>query len=236
MSANSKVVWSEGLFLQQQHFQQQDRYLERYVESRCEALVPYGWGFAELELEQDLLGIGKLSIRRGIGVYPDGTPFRIPDDDPLPVPLDVGPETRDQIVYLALPVRRSDTPEVTRPGEPDGLSRHVSQEYEARDSSSPSGETATLSVGPLRTRLLLASERHRGLRVRAAGPHSRVPPGQARAFGRGVHADRAADARRHAARHVHFRTSSGSCISAARRWRAAPLRRREVPRPRSRST
>jgi type VI secretion system protein ImpJ len=159
MSANSKVVWSEGLFLQQQHFQQQDRYLERYIESRCEALAPYGWGFAELELEQDLLGIGKLSIRRGTGVCPDGTPFRIPDDDPLPAPLEVGPETRDQIVYLAIPVRRSDTPEVGRPGDPDGLSRHVSQEYEARDSSLPSGDTATLSVGPLRTRLLLDSDR-----------------------------------------------------------------------------
>ena len=29
----NKVVWSEGLFLQPQHFQQQDRYFERYVES-----------------------------------------------------------------------------------------------------------------------------------------------------------------------------------------------------------
>jgi type VI secretion system protein ImpJ len=45
VSANSKVVWSEGLFLQPQHFQQQDRYFERYVETRCQSLVPYSWGF-----------------------------------------------------------------------------------------------------------------------------------------------------------------------------------------------
>ncbi|WP_447531943.1 hypothetical protein, partial [Pseudomonas aeruginosa] len=30
MSLDSKVVWSEGMFLNPQHFQQQDRYIERY--------------------------------------------------------------------------------------------------------------------------------------------------------------------------------------------------------------
>ena len=33
MSAHNRVVWSEGLFMQPQHFQQQDRYFERYVET-----------------------------------------------------------------------------------------------------------------------------------------------------------------------------------------------------------
>ena len=33
MSVYNKVVWSEGLFLRPQHFQQQDRYFERYVET-----------------------------------------------------------------------------------------------------------------------------------------------------------------------------------------------------------
>ena len=64
MSTHSKVVWSEGLFLQPQHFQQQDRYFERYVETRCESLVSYSWGFTEIELERDFLGLGKLALRR----------------------------------------------------------------------------------------------------------------------------------------------------------------------------
>jgi type VI secretion system protein ImpJ len=38
MTAHSKIVWSEGLFLRPQHLQQQDRYLERYIENRCHAL------------------------------------------------------------------------------------------------------------------------------------------------------------------------------------------------------
>src|SRR6187402_2661836 len=64
MSAHSRVIWSEGLFLQPQHFQQQDRYFERYVENRCQALNTHSWGLTEIELERDFLAIGKFGLRR----------------------------------------------------------------------------------------------------------------------------------------------------------------------------
>ncbi|NMW25688.1 type VI secretion system baseplate subunit TssK, partial [Rhodanobacter denitrificans] len=89
MTDNNKVVWSEGLFLRPQHLQQQERYLERFVELRAGNLRPYTWGFSELELETDLLAIGKLGIKRARGVFPDGTPFAMPGDDPLPLALEV---------------------------------------------------------------------------------------------------------------------------------------------------
>ena len=38
MSSNNRVVWSEGLFLRPQHFQQQERHLERYIEGRSREL------------------------------------------------------------------------------------------------------------------------------------------------------------------------------------------------------
>ena len=107
MSAHNRVIWSEGLFLQPQHFQQQERYFERYVETRCRPLVPHSWGFTEIEFERDFLSIGKAGLRRVAGVFPDGTPFRMPDDDPLPKAIDIGPDVRDQILYLAVPLRRA---------------------------------------------------------------------------------------------------------------------------------
>ena len=156
MSAHSKVVWSEGLFLQPHHFQQQDRHFERYVESRCDALVPHGWGLSELEIDEDLLALGKFGLRRASGVFADGTPLRAPDDDPLPPAIDIGPAVRDEIVLLAVPVRRLDLPDIDRSGET--LARHAPFEFEARDAAS-GAEPATLEVGALRTRLLLASQR-----------------------------------------------------------------------------
>ena len=158
MSAHNRVVWSEGLFLQPQHFQQQDRYFERYVETRCEALIPHSWGFRELELERDLLSIGKFALRRASGVFPDGTPFRMPDDDPLPTPIEINPQLRDQILYLSVPVRRSGELEVDRVASEDPLARHKVTELQARDATIAGGDPALLEVAALRTRFLLASD------------------------------------------------------------------------------
>ena len=157
MSVFNKVVWSEGLFLRPHHFQQQDRYFERYVETRCRALAPHGWGFAELEVERDFLAIGKFGLRRASGVFPDGTPFRMPEDDPLPVPIDIG-QARDQVIFLAVPLRSAGAPDVDRSPGPDGLVRHEVRELEARDATSRSGDLALLEVGAMRTRLMLASD------------------------------------------------------------------------------
>jgi type VI secretion system protein ImpJ len=158
MSAHNRVVWSEGLFLQPQHFQQQERYFERYVETRCQALIPHSWGFTEIEPEPDFLRIGKFGLRRAAGVFPDGTPFRMPEDDPLPPPLDVGPQVRDQLLYLAIPLRRAGELEVGRAAGTDELVRSGVRELPARNATSESGEEAVLEVAALRTRFLLASD------------------------------------------------------------------------------
>ena len=47
----------------------------------------------------------------------------MPDDDPLPAPIDVGAQVRDQIVYLAVPVRRADATDVERAASADGLAQ-----------------------------------------------------------------------------------------------------------------
>ena len=158
MSAHNRVVWSEGLFLQPQHFQQQDRYLERYVEARCQSLLPHSWGFTEIEIERDFLRIGKFGLRRAAGVFPDGTPTRMPDDDPLPEPIEIAAQTRDQIIHLAVPLRRGDAVEVDRSGSSDELARHALRQWEARDVTSASGSAVPLEVSALRSRLLPASE------------------------------------------------------------------------------
>ncbi len=157
MSAHNRVIWSEGLFLQPQHFQQQDRYFERYVETRCQALVPYPWGFTEIEFERDFLKLGKIALRRLSGVFPDGTPFRMPDDDPLPAPIDIGPDVRDQRLHLAVPLRRAGELEAARGPGTDELVRQDVREFQAANAAMSGGDPATLKVAALRTRLLLDS-------------------------------------------------------------------------------
>jgi type VI secretion system protein ImpJ len=158
MSSNNRVVWSEGLFLRPQHFQQQERHVERYVEGRAGALRSCSWGLTELELERDLLAIGKLGLRRAAGVFPDGTPFLMPADDALPIPLEIGSQVRDQRVYLAVALRKEGAREAARAGRTDGIVRYEARELEVRDIASDSNSTATLEVARLQSRLLLESE------------------------------------------------------------------------------
>ena len=165
MTAFNKVVWSEGLFLRPQHMQQQDRYTETYVELRAAVLRSHPWGFDELEFERDLLAIGKLGIRRARGVFPDGTPFSMPDRDPLPPPLEIDTSWRDLVVYLTLPLRsasqaESAWPATQRPGQ---LARFAVRETEVGDASGSTTGTVVLEVGGLSTRINVASQAREGL-------------------------------------------------------------------------
>jgi type VI secretion system protein ImpJ len=164
MTQNNKVVWSQGLFLRPQHMQQHERYLERFVELRAGGLQPYTWGFHELELETDLLAIGKLGIKRARGVFPDGTPFAMPGDDPLPPALDVDANWRDQTVFLTLPLRSPTQPDSGRPEAPaEKLFRYRVREAEVRDASGSVDEVVPLEVGGMSSRLLPQSQPMEGL-------------------------------------------------------------------------
>lgn len=44
MSWNNRVVWSEGMFIGTQHFQQHDRYLENLIDARSRPLSAGAWG------------------------------------------------------------------------------------------------------------------------------------------------------------------------------------------------
>ena len=158
MSVHNRVIWSEGLFLQPQHFQQQDRYFEQYIETRCQPLTSYAWGFTDIEFERDFLKIGKIGMRRLIGVFPDGTPFRMPDDDPLPPPIDISADARDQRLFLAVPLRRAGELEASRNPGTDELVRQEIREFQVANAAETAGDPATLEVGGLRTRLLLERE------------------------------------------------------------------------------
>lgn len=158
MSLESKVVWSEGMFLNPQHFQQQDRYTERLVNSRCSALGAFAWGLQTLELDQQLLNLGKISILRAKGVLPDGTPFSFPETDDAPPVLEVPENTKGKIVYLAVPVRRPGAVDILPEEGSQGLVRYYINEQTVRDVTVEGGDSQKIQVGKLRCRLLLETD------------------------------------------------------------------------------
>jgi type VI secretion system protein ImpJ len=155
VSWDNRIIWSEGTFLQPQHFQQHDRHLDAQLEQRARALRPHGYGFLEIAIDESLLELGKLALRTARGVLPDGTPFDCPARDPLPPPLDVPATLRDSLVTLALPVRRPGADEADLGGAgADSLARYVAGELEVKDSNAAFDRTALIQIGRLRLQLL----------------------------------------------------------------------------------
>ena len=103
MGWENRIVWGEGLFLQPQHLQQQDRYFDRLVRASTGPLRPFAWGLTQLELDKDLLTLGKFAVRSAGGILPDGTPFSVPDQDDHPRAIDLPEAIRNSTVYLMLP-------------------------------------------------------------------------------------------------------------------------------------
>lgn len=162
MSINNRVVWSEGMFLRPQHFQQHDRYLERFVDGRCQGLRSHDWGFSALKLDTGQLAIGKLNLTEASGIFQDGTPFSLPDDDELPLPLDAAVGTSNQTVYLAIPLSRPDACEIDSEAAPDGLARYRLGHREVRDNNAGYDGRYPVQIGGLRPRLMLASQERSG--------------------------------------------------------------------------
>mgnify|MGYP006193217907 FL=1 len=158
MSWNNRVVWSEGMFIGTQHFQQQDRYLENLIDARSRPLSAAGWGFSELLIDQGLLAQGKLAIVSARGLLPDGTPFNIPHDDLPPSPLDIDDSLRDGLVYLALPLKRAGARDTVDAGEALHGARYVSRVSEVRDDNAPFENRAPVAVGSRALCLLTAQD------------------------------------------------------------------------------
>jgi type VI secretion system protein ImpJ len=136
MSWNSKLVWSEGLFLRPHHLQQSDRYHENLVESRVRHVTPYPWGFSALEIDRDLAQQSKFGLRRASGVMPDGTPFDLPAHSPLPPPIDVPESAAGYLAWILLPIAAPNTREVDD-AVSDSASRYMPANEMLIDSTSP---------------------------------------------------------------------------------------------------
>lgn len=104
MSDKNKVLWSEGLFLRTQHFQQQDRYTESLVRGAMQASSLQNWGFSSLKLDQAAFDAGQIAIENASGIFPDGTPFSIPETMKAPEALPLTADTPSGTVELALPL------------------------------------------------------------------------------------------------------------------------------------
>ena len=173
MSWRSKVIWTQGMFLQPHHFQQEARHVEHLIDQRLRAVQPHAWGFAELVLDDAQLALGRVGVLRASGVLPDGTPFLIPSLDAVPAALEIAADMKGELVTLCLALARNGVTEVdfgedARDGPGDDsesrpaaapptstdLLRYRAVVDELRDHSNAADEPEAVQTGALNLRLM----------------------------------------------------------------------------------
>ncbi len=151
------------MFLQPQHFQQQDRFLTRFIDARVGLGRGHAWGFHSLSIDEAALHQGKLALTRAVGVFRDGTPFSLPMDDPSPLAIDIARDVRDERVLLGLALSRPGVAESDVEGNSGSMpTRFVASEIEVADGHAASLRQAPLQIGRLNLRLMLERDANDG--------------------------------------------------------------------------
>jgi len=121
MRRNSKILWSEGMFLSPHHFQQWEEFQEESLDFRLKSLFSFNWGLTELEINREGIANGHFSVVKCSGLFPSGTVFNIPDADAV-VPSRIfkdrmNPNIQTLDVFLALPVKNTASRNLSRESE-----------------------------------------------------------------------------------------------------------------------
>ncbi|MFG6413059.1 type VI secretion system baseplate subunit TssK [Roseateles sp. DC23W] len=159
MTWRDRVIWTEGMFLQPQHFQQHDRHWEHQWRQRLAQALPYAWGFSALTLDESSLTLGKVGLAAAQGLLPDSTAFSAPGSDATPAALDIPGDARNEIVVLAVTLQRPGVVETDAEGAAGAMgARFSAAEVSVGDSNSQLDRDAALQVGRLNLRLMLARD------------------------------------------------------------------------------
>lgn len=154
MSHEKKVIWSEGMFLRTQHFQQQEYFWESCLFRSVSSLNGFYWGFTHLEIDDAALQMGQIVIQRADGILPDGTVFQIGRHHGIPVAYDIPASVRDTKICLVLPPGRSGGENVIFEDTVASSARYLAASIEARDSNEIGAGMAEIQVGMPRFRLM----------------------------------------------------------------------------------
>jgi type VI secretion system protein ImpJ len=157
-----KLVWTEGLFITQHHFQQLDRYHEGLVAQRMRSALPYDWGVTELQIDEAALAGHELRVALLAAVLPDGTPLRCEEGkrdaiQPRSFAAEFTPQMAVLDVYVGLVHEADGAPNVDLDGSTQQVARYARVLDKVADGNTGAGEQPIDCARPL-VRLLLGEE------------------------------------------------------------------------------
>jgi len=153
-SFEKRVVWTEGMMLLPQHFQQQTRFVESQIRKQIAFSCAHHWGFNHLVVDPALLRSGKFRLLSASGILPDGSYFDIPGTDAAPAAIDIDESLLHKKIYLAVPLAEPGQTEVSRTAGKENVVRLKLEEVELTDVTESSALKSPIEVAGLQLTLL----------------------------------------------------------------------------------
>lgn len=161
---NHQVVWSDGLLLLPQHFQQQERFFLHCVYAKAKMLHQQHFGFCRVEIDRNALRRGFFALTSASGIFPDGTHFDLPHYGGLPLPLHLTQRHERSTIMLSMPPQGVEfvgedhalslTP-MMPPKFSDGQPRFIAEEIALPDCYDPEADLQLVPVASLKPMLCL---------------------------------------------------------------------------------
>lgn len=137
MESLSPLFWGSGMFLQPQHFQQQDRYHEARLRRYVDWLMPFGWGVKSLVINETALQHYRLEIEQCELITWEGALVRF-QGDMLPSNATIAPRSFEDVLDA------SDAPL----GIYLGVKRLRGEAHNARSDAAQSGYATAGAMSP----------------------------------------------------------------------------------------
>jgi type VI secretion system protein ImpJ len=162
MKQLSSLVWSDGMYLAPHHFQAQSRFFQDLTNFGVSILWFEPYGLAGLELDAEALKNGTVCLVHARGIFPDGLPFHMPENDPLPPArniTDLFPPIRESLmVLLAIPPHRPGGANCALSVDANQAGvRYIAEAYSLPDENT-GGEDKAVQLGRKNLHLLLDTE------------------------------------------------------------------------------
>ena len=157
--SESRILWTEGLFLCPQTFQQHDDFILENIEARSRPIEPHFWGVVEFSIQESKLDTGIFSLKTCKGVFPDGTIF---DTTGSILEINVSDDDQHKRIYLAIGAKQESVQETVIDSQSDDkrTTRYIIGDEEVTDTHTIGApvKTERLQTGRLNFQLILADK------------------------------------------------------------------------------
>lgn len=103
MANQLKIAWFNGLNIDKIHFEQQERYFQRNIDSKTIKISNNLYGIIDLKFSDEMLIQGKIALENVSGIAEDGSIFNAPEQDLLPEALEINYESlKDSVIVLKI--------------------------------------------------------------------------------------------------------------------------------------